>query len=176
MKVRYVGSKNQDSATVRRRVLQAKRTRKCRERQKARQDNIAASHQGEPLSHAVGSLVENELREPEIDSFSDAEEIEENGIFASDNFGIYIQEVDDSTISTIEPDPYYEEEIRDIDSAEEGEDQRQPHSPQIHAEKSADLATNGANRDVEYATQKFIRQFLTGIHGCSAQSKAIENL
>jgi hypothetical protein len=29
---------------------------------------------------------------------------------------------------------------------------------------------------VEYATQKFIRQFLTGIHGCSAQSKAIENL
>ncbi|QKD56753.2 uncharacterized protein FOBCDRAFT_104386, partial [Fusarium oxysporum Fo47] len=71
---------------------------------------------------------------------------------------------------TIEPDPYYEEEIVDIYSAEEGEDQRQPQSPQIYAEESADLANDDANTDVEYTTQKFIQQFLAGIHGCSAQS------
>ncbi|KAF4953066.1 hypothetical protein FSARC_12482 [Fusarium sarcochroum] len=128
MKVRFVGTKKQDRATVRRRVLQAKRTRRCRERQKARKDNITASHQGEPLSHTVGSVAENELLEPEIDSFPDAEEVEDNGIFARDNFTISIQEVDDSTLSTIEPDSYYEEEIADIYSAEEGEDQRQPQS------------------------------------------------
>jgi hypothetical protein len=46
---------------------------------------------------------------------------------------ISIQEVDDSAISTIEPDSYYEEEIVGIDCAEEGEDQRQPQSPQIYA-------------------------------------------
>jgi hypothetical protein len=40
----------------------------------------------------------------------------------------------------------------------------------MHVGESADLATNGANTDVEYATQKFIQQFLTDIHGCSAQS------
>lgn len=170
MKVRFVGTKKQDRATVRRRVLQAKRTRRCRERQKARKDNIIASHQGEPLSHTVGSVAENELLEPEIDSFPDAEEVEDNGIFACDNFTISIQEVDDSTISTTEPDPYYEEEIADIDSAEEGEDQRRPQSPQIYAEGSTDLANDDTNTDVEYATQKLIQQFLAGIHGCSARS------
>ncbi|RKK90774.1 hypothetical protein BFJ68_g16369 [Fusarium oxysporum] len=80
------------------------------------------------------------------------------------------QEVDDPTISTIEPDPYYEEEIVEIYSAEKGEDQRQSQSPQIYTEESADLANDDANTDVEYTTQKFIQQFLTGKHGCSAQS------
>ncbi|KAI3572728.1 hypothetical protein IWW34DRAFT_761851 [Fusarium oxysporum f. sp. albedinis] len=172
MKVRFVGIKKQDRATVRRRVLQAKRTRRCRERQKARKDNITASHQGEPLSHAVGSVAENDLLEPEIDSFPDAEEIEDDGIFACDNFTISIPEVDDSIISDMELDPSYEEEILDIDSAEAGEDQRQPQSPQIHAEGSADLANDDTNTNREYATQKLIQQFLAGIHGCSARSHA----
>ncbi|EXK26234.1 hypothetical protein FOMG_17204 [Fusarium oxysporum f. sp. melonis 26406] len=82
----------------------------------------------------------------------------------------FLPEVDDPTISTIEPDPYYEEEIVEIYSAEKGEDQRQSQSPQIYTEESADLANDDANTDVEYTTQKFIQQFLTGKHGCSAQS------
>ncbi|KAF4944944.1 hypothetical protein FGADI_12326 [Fusarium gaditjirri] len=155
---------------VRGRLLQAKRTRRYRKRRKARKDNITANHQGEPLSHDVGSVAENELLEPEIDSFPDAEEIEDNGIFACDNFSISIQEVDDSTIGTIEPDPYYEEEILDIDSAKEGEDQRQPQSPQIYAEGSANLDNDDTNTDVEYTVQKLIQQFLAGIHGCSIRS------
>ncbi|KAF4332867.1 hypothetical protein FBEOM_13324 [Fusarium beomiforme] len=152
MKVRFVCTKKQDSAT------------------KARKDNTTANHQGEPISDAVGLVVESELLEPEKDSLSDTEEIEENGIPACDNFTISIQEVDDSTFSTIEPEPYYEEEIVDIYSAEEREDRRQSQSPQIYAEESADLANDDAGTDVEYTTQKLIQQFLAGIHGCSAQS------
>jgi hypothetical protein len=115
-------------------------------------------------------VAENEALGPERDSSFENEEIEEDGSFACENFTISIEEVDDSTISTTEVDPYYEEEIVDTSPAEEDECQRQPPNPQIHAEKSADLATNDANTDVQYASQKFIQQFLTGIHGCSAQS------
>ncbi|KAL3603069.1 hypothetical protein FPOAC2_07386 [Fusarium poae] len=115
-------------------------------------------------------MAENEAPGPERDSSLENEEIEKDGTFACENFTISIQEVDDSTISTTEVDPYYEEEIVDTSPADEDECQRQPQSPQIHVGESADLSTNDANTDVEYATQKFIHQFLTGIHGCSAQS------
>ncbi|GKU23080.1 unnamed protein product [Fusarium langsethiae] len=170
MKVRFVATKEYDSATQRRRVLQANRTRNYRKRQKAREKAAAINYQGEQFSDAVDSVAENEATGPERDSPPENEEIEEDGTFACENFTISIQEVDDSTISTTEVDPYYEEEIVDTSPAEEDECQRQPQSPQIHIGESADLATNDANTDVEYATQKFIQQFLAGIHGCSAQS------
>lgn len=117
-------------------------------------------------------MAENELLEPEIGSFPDAEEIKDNGILAFDNFTISIPKVDDSIISNIELDPSYEEDVLDIDSAEEVEDQRQPQSPQIHVEGSADLANDDTNTHREYATQKLIQQFLAGIHACSARSHA----
>ncbi|KAG5759985.1 hypothetical protein H9Q72_011901 [Fusarium xylarioides] len=117
-----------------------------------------------------GGHYYNEAPGPERDSSLENDEIEEDGTFACDNFTISILEVDDSTISTTEVDPYYEEEIVDTSPAEEDESQTQPQSPQIYAEKSVDLATNDANNDVEYATQKFIQQFLTGIHSCGVQS------
>ncbi|EXL66923.1 hypothetical protein FOPG_16924 [Fusarium oxysporum f. sp. conglutinans race 2 54008] len=115
---------------------------------KARKDNITANHQGEPISDAISLVVESELLEPKKDSLSDTKEIEENGIPACNNFTISIQEVDNSTFSIIGPDPYYEEEIVDIYSAEEREDQRQSQSPQIYAEESADLATDDASTDM----------------------------
>ncbi|KAL9571866.1 hypothetical protein ACKAV7_003855 [Fusarium commune] len=170
MKVRFVDTRKQDSATRRRRALQANRTRNYRQRQKAREDTTAIKHQGESLSDAVDSVADNEAPGPERDSSLENDEIEEDGTFACENFTISILEVDDFTISTTEVDPYYEEEIVDTSPAEEDESQTQPQSPQIHAEKSVDLATNDANNDVEYATQKFIQQFLTGIHGCGVQS------
>jgi hypothetical protein len=64
----------------------------------------------------------NGLSELKNNSLRDTEEIEENGNFACGNFTISSQEVDDPTISTIEPDPCYEEEVVDIYSAEEGGD------------------------------------------------------
>ncbi|KAG8673962.1 hypothetical protein FPOAC1_007281 [Fusarium poae] len=77
-------------------------------------------------------MAENEAPGPERDSSLENEEIEKDGTFACENFTISIQEVDDSTISTTEVDPYYEEEIVDTSPADEDECQRQPQSPQIH--------------------------------------------
>jgi hypothetical protein len=172
MKVRFIGTKKQDSATVRRRLLQANHTRNYRNRQKARKDTTTANHQGELLSDAVGTVAENELLEPKKDSLPDTVEIEENGICACDNFKVLSPSkklmIPPSVLSS--QTPCYGEEIVDIYSAEENEDQRQPQSPQIYAEESADLANDDAKTDVEYTTQKFIQQFLAGIHGCSAQS------
>ncbi|GKU09235.1 unnamed protein product [Fusarium langsethiae] len=114
MKVRFVGTRKQDSATRRRRALQANRTQNYRKRQKAREETTAINHQGEPLSDAVDSVAENEAPGPERDLSLENEEIEEDGTFACENFTIPIQEVDDATISTTEVDPYYEEEIVDL--------------------------------------------------------------
>ncbi|SCO54275.1 uncharacterized protein FFNC_15432 [Fusarium fujikuroi] len=170
MKVRFVGTRKRDSARRRRRALQANRTRNYRQRQKAREDTTAIKHQGESLSDAVDLVADNEAPGPERDSSLENDEIEEDGTFACDNFTISTLEVDDSTISATEVNPYYEEEIVDTSPAEEDESQTQPQSPQMYAEKSVDLATNDANNDVEYATQNFIQQFLTGIHDCGVQS------
>ncbi|KAF5974094.1 hypothetical protein FBULB1_7926 [Fusarium bulbicola] len=139
-------------------------------RERAREEATTINQQDEALSDAVDSVAENETPEPERFSSLENEEIEEDSISAYEIFIISIQEVDDSTMSTTEVDPYYEEEIINTSPAEEDECQRQPQSPQIHVEESGDLATNDANNDVEYATQKCIQQFLAGIHSCSTQS------
>ncbi|EXA29835.1 hypothetical protein FOVG_18707 [Fusarium oxysporum f. sp. pisi HDV247] len=106
-----------DSATVRRRLLQANHTRNYRNRQKAIKDTTTANHQGELSSDAIALVAENELLELDNSSLPDTggvedngpgpdtKEIEEDGIFACDTFTISNQEVDDPTISTIEPGP-----------------------------------------------------------------------
>ncbi|RSL40959.1 hypothetical protein CEP51_016635 [Fusarium floridanum] len=170
MKIRFVGAKKQDSATVRQRLLQANRTRNYRNRQKARKDTATASQQVEPPSDAVEPVAENGLLELENSPSPDTEEFGENDVSACEICPISSQEVDEPTITTIEPDPYYEEEAVELYSAEEHEDQRQPQSPRIDTEERADLANDNANTDVEYTTQKFIQQLLAGIYGCSAQS------
>ncbi|KAF5250817.1 hypothetical protein FANTH_4008 [Fusarium anthophilum] len=141
----------------------------CR-RQRARKEALTIDHQDEFFSDAVDTVVENDALWPEGDLPIGNEEIEQDGICTCENFTISIQEVDDSTVSTTEVDLDYEEEIVDTSPAEEDECQRQPQSPQIHVRESADLATGDANTDAEYATQKFVQQFVAGIHGCSAQS------
>ena len=169
MKVRFVGPKKQDSAAQHRRVLQAQRIRNYRKRQRASRETLTIDRQDELLSDAADTVAENDALGPEGDLPIDNEEIVREGTCACENFTISIQEVDDSTVSTTEVDLYYEEGIVDTSPAEEDECQRQPQSPQTHIGESADLATGDTNTDVEYATQKFV-QFLTGIHGCSAQS------
>ncbi|KAH7108783.1 hypothetical protein EDB81DRAFT_736943, partial [Dactylonectria macrodidyma] len=144
--IRFVGAKKQDSATVRQRLLQANRTRNYRNRQKARKGTATTNHQAELLSDVIESEFE------EADLLPDTGEFEENDISPCDILTISSQEVDDPIINTIEPDPYYEEEPVGLYSAEEREDQRQPQSPQIHAEERADLANDNANTDVEYTT------------------------
>lgn len=90
MKVRFVGTNKQHSATRRRRALQANRTRNYRKRRKAREETTAINHQGEPLPDAVDSVAENEAPGPQRDSSLENEGIEEDGIFACENFTISI--------------------------------------------------------------------------------------
>ncbi|KAH7187242.1 hypothetical protein DER44DRAFT_801054 [Fusarium oxysporum] len=63
MKVRFVCITKQDSATVRRRLLQANRTRNYRNCQKAIKDTTTANHQGELSPDAIASVAENGLLE-----------------------------------------------------------------------------------------------------------------
>ncbi|RKK64994.1 hypothetical protein BFJ69_g16525 [Fusarium oxysporum] len=168
MKVRFVGTKK----TGQRYATSTRPTSESYTKlpEAARKEAPTINHQDELFSDVVDTVTENEALGPKGDLSLDNEEIEEDDISACENFAISIQEVDDSTISTTEVDPYYEEEIVYTSPTEEDECQRQPQSPQIHVGESADLTTHDTNTDVEYATQKFIQQFLTGIHGCSAES------
>jgi hypothetical protein len=78
------------------------------------------------LSDVVDLVADNKAPGPERDLSLENDEIEEDGIFACENFTISILEVDNSTISTTEVDLYYEEEIVDTSPAEEDESQIQP--------------------------------------------------
>ncbi|EXL39392.1 hypothetical protein FOCG_18002 [Fusarium oxysporum f. sp. radicis-lycopersici 26381] len=86
MKIRIMGTKKQDSATVRRRLLQANRTRDCRNRQKERKFTTTANHQGEPLPVTAKPVAENGLSELENNSLPDTEEFEDNDVSARDIF------------------------------------------------------------------------------------------
>ncbi|KAH6985579.1 hypothetical protein EDB80DRAFT_590501, partial [Ilyonectria destructans] len=78
-------------------------------------------------------------------------------------------EDDDSGIIDTEP-AYYDEEPANAQSAEERDDQTESQTPEVYAEVQADLLDDNTWNDVQYATQKFIQQFLVGIHGCSTQA------
>ncbi|KAK2922319.1 hypothetical protein FoTM2_017831 [Fusarium oxysporum f. sp. vasinfectum] len=131
-KVRFVGPRKQDSAAQHKRVLQAKRIRNYRKRQRARKEALTIEHQDELFSDAADTVAENDALGPEGDLPLDNEEIEEDGIYSCENFTISMQEIDDSTVSATEVDLYHEEELVDTSPAEEDECRRQPRSPQIH--------------------------------------------
>jgi hypothetical protein len=108
MKIRFVGPKKQDSATIRRRSLRAIRTRNCRNRQKARKDLATANRQPERQSLIVNELsrLENssipDLRGVEDDiPILDTEGFEENDASGCEIFPMSDQNVDDLIISTI---------------------------------------------------------------------------
>ncbi|CAG1970834.1 unnamed protein product [Fusarium graminearum] len=90
MKVRFVATKEYDSATQRRRVLQANRTRNHRKRQKVKEKTAAINYQGEQLPDAVNSVAENEATGPKRDSPLENEEIKEDSTFTCENFTISI--------------------------------------------------------------------------------------
>ncbi|KAH6971996.1 hypothetical protein EDB80DRAFT_540892, partial [Ilyonectria destructans] len=62
---------------------------------------------------------------------------------------------------------YFDEEL--VHCTGEREDPTEPQSPEFHVEARVDLPDESAWTDVERATQKFIQQFLVGIHGCGTQ-------
>ncbi|KAH6950373.1 hypothetical protein BKA56DRAFT_606559 [Ilyonectria sp. MPI-CAGE-AT-0026] len=75
------------------------------------------------------------------------------------------QEGDDPGIVGIDP-VYYDKEL--VHCTEERENQTEPQSPDVDAQ--VDLPDERAWADVEHTAQKFIQQFLVGIHGCSTEA------
>jgi hypothetical protein len=61
------------------------------------------------------------------------------------------------------------EQSADAHSAEEREDHTESRSPEVYAKMQADLLHDNTWNDLQYATEKFVQQYLVGIHGCSAQ-------
>ncbi|KAH7112785.1 hypothetical protein B0J13DRAFT_428813, partial [Dactylonectria estremocensis] len=59
-----------------------------------------------------------------------------------------------------------DEEPINICDAEECEDQQ---SSEVDAEAQADILDGRTWTDVQYATHKFVQQYLVGIHGCGTQ-------
>ncbi|KAH6984015.1 hypothetical protein EDB80DRAFT_530255, partial [Ilyonectria destructans] len=53
--------------------------------------------------------------------------------------------------------------------AEEHAARTESQSPEFYAGEQADLPDGNTWSNVEYATEKFIQQFLVGIHGCGGQ-------
>ncbi|KAH7248419.1 hypothetical protein B0J15DRAFT_376986, partial [Fusarium solani] len=77
---------------------------------------------------------------------------------------------EDDDLGIIDTEPaYYDEEPVDAYGAEEREDQTESRTPEVYAEVQADLLNGNTWSDLQHATQKFLQQYLVGIHGCGAQ-------
>lgn len=100
----------------------------------------------------------------------DTGEFEEDDSSAGHNFIASSQDVNGPIIKNIELGPVNGEGPVDLHDVEQCKNQGQPQSPQFYAEEQADVIDDSANTDAEYTTQKFLQQFLVGIHGCNAES------
>ncbi|KAI3573984.1 hypothetical protein IWW34DRAFT_872543 [Fusarium oxysporum f. sp. albedinis] len=101
-------------------------------------------------------------------SLADTGEIEPDTISSGELPIISSQEDDDLSIINTGPD-YYDEEIVDAHGTEEREHQTEPGSPDVFAGIQVGLPHDNAWNDLQYATQKFIQQYLVGVHSCGAQ-------
>lgn len=98
----------------------------------------------------------------------DTREFGPDEISSGDIFITLGREDDDLGIVDTEP-AYYDEEPVDAYGAEEREDQTESGAPEVYAEVQADLLNGNTWSDLQHATQKFLQQYLVGIHGCGAQ-------
>lgn len=153
-----------------RRLLQARRTRKFRDRQKVTAAGTTTSHQPTLLYDAIESAAEERQAARGKSPVPQNGEFDQGDISAGDPFIISGEEDDDPSISNIGPYSYYDEDPVPPQSIEEDIDKTRFQSPDIRAEEQANLPGDGACADVQYATQKFLHQFLVGIYGCNAQS------
>ncbi|KAH7117174.1 hypothetical protein B0J13DRAFT_613250 [Dactylonectria estremocensis] len=163
MEFRFVDE--HDPAALRRRRLQAERTQRWQQRQK--QNIETTNHQAES-SRTAEFAVENVQTRPENSSLVDTREFGPDEISSGDIFITLSREDDDLGIIDTEP-AYYDEESVDAYGAEEREDQTESGTPEVYAEVQADLLNGNTWSDLQHATQKFLQQYLVGIHGCGAQ-------
>jgi hypothetical protein len=130
MEFRFVDE--HDPVALRRRCLQAQRTQRCRQRQKAKQLYIETPiHQAES-SQTVGSAADDVQTRLGYNLLADTGKFGPDTI-PSGELPITSSQEDDN-LSTIDTGPdYYDEEIVDAHSTEEREDQTEPRSPDVFA-------------------------------------------
>ncbi|RBA11881.1 hypothetical protein FPRO05_03331 [Fusarium proliferatum] len=122
MKFRFVNEG--DPATLHQRRLQAQRTQRCRQRQKARQHVETTNHQADG-SQTVDSATENVQTRPGNRSLTDTGEFEPNTISSGEPSIISSQE--DYDLSTIDTGlDFYDGELVDAPSTEERQDRTEP--------------------------------------------------
>lgn len=153
----------QDPVLVHRPLLQARRTREFRDRQKVTAAGTTTSHQPTLLYDAIKSVAEERQAARGKSPVPENGEFDQGDISAGDPFIIAGEEDDDPSISNIGPYSYYDEDPIPPQSIEEGIDKTGSQSPDIRAEEQVNRLDDGACTDVQYATQKFLQQFLVGI-------------
>ncbi|KAL6405867.1 uncharacterized protein AUP68_11007 [Ilyonectria robusta] len=163
IRFRFVdASQEQDPVVLHRRGPDAKRAWKYRQRRKAKQDIDTIGDQTGSPCQIVESETEAGQTGPES-APADPGELGQDDIPADDISTTSSQEGDDFNANSIEQDTY------EYVSSEEHEAQTESQSPEFYAEQEAGLPDGNAWSDVEYATEKFIQQFLAGIHGCGTE-------
>ncbi|KAM5528982.1 hypothetical protein FOXYSP1_16826 [Fusarium oxysporum f. sp. phaseoli] len=176
VRFKFVGAQEQDPAVRRRRRLDAKRARDYRLRRKAKQGIDPTDPRTEPSRQAVEPGKED--RQAESSSApADTREFEQEFIPA-DDISVTSRHVgEDSDAHSIEQDSYGDEEpaclhfhCTVVPGAE-----TEPQILEFYAEQEVGLPDGDIWPDVEYATEKFIQQFLVGIYGCRS-SKHREDL
>ncbi|KAJ4181253.1 hypothetical protein NW759_017199 [Fusarium solani] len=170
VRFKFVCAQEQDPAVRRRRRLDAKRARDYRLRRKAKQGIDTTDPRSEPSCQAVEPGTEPE-QAGSNSAPVDSEEFEQEFIPADDISITSRQGGADSDGNSIEQDPYGDEEPVGLHfhCARDHEAQTEPQIPEFYTEQEADLPDGDIWSDVEYATEKFIQQFLVGIHGCGTE-------
>ncbi|KAJ3453134.1 hypothetical protein MRS44_018789 [Fusarium solani] len=139
VRFKFVGAQEQDPAVRRWRRLDAKRARDYRLRRKAKQSIDTTSPRTESSCQA----------------FEPGKEARQAG---SNSAPVDTREFEQEFIPA-----------DDISITSRQVAQTEPQIPEFYAEQEAGLPDGDTWSDVEYATEKFIQQFLVGIHGCGTK-------
>ncbi|KAF4429967.1 hypothetical protein F53441_13978 [Fusarium austroafricanum] len=170
MKFRFVDKYN--PATLHRRRLQAQHTQRCRQQQKAGQHVETTNHQAES-SQTAESATENVQTGPENSSLADTGETGPDAILFGELSITPSQE--DEDLGTIDTGPaYYDEEPVDAHSAGGRENQTESGSPDAVTEGQTGLSHDNTWNDLQYATKKFVQQYL--VEYMAVAHRSIKNL
>ncbi|KAH6972774.1 hypothetical protein BKA56DRAFT_592796 [Ilyonectria sp. MPI-CAGE-AT-0026] len=144
MKFRFVDE--HDPAALRRRRLQAERTQRWRQRQRAKQNIETTNHQAESYRTAE-SAAENVQTRLGNSSLADTGEFGPDKISSGDIF-ITLNQAGDN-LGIIDTDPaYYDEEPVDAHSDEERGDQTEPGTLEVYVKVQADLLRDNTWNDL----------------------------
>ncbi|KNB04574.1 hypothetical protein FOXG_06634 [Fusarium oxysporum f. sp. lycopersici 4287] len=166
MEFRFVDE--HDPVALRRRRLQAQRTQRFRQRRKEEQYIEPSIYQAESSQTVDQTAADNVQTALGNDLLADTEESGHDTISPGELLITSSQE--DGNLVTIDTGPdYYDEEIVGADSTDEQEDQMEPRSPDVFAGIQTGRPHDNTWNDLQYATQKFIQQYLVGVHSCGAQ-------